>query len=186
MTLPVTFVLLSFFTLLLCWLSASVTDDKAEDKALELENSINELLPQTQCGECDYPGCQPYARAIVAGRANIDQCLPGGNQTIERIASLLGEDANPLDVDHPLVPPSTVARIDESTCIGCVKCIRACPVDAIIGAAKQLHGVIESECTGCELCLAPCPVDCIRMEVVQEKVSEWVWNKPLANYPTRS
>lgn len=127
---------------------------------------IDALLPQTQCGACGYNGCRPYAEAISQGRADINQCPPGGQRVINELASLLGEDSKPLNPEHGEYRPPRVAVIDESVCIGCVKCINACPVDAIVGAPKQLHTVIAAECTGCELCIAPCPVDCISMQPV--------------------
>lgn len=126
-----------------------------------LVESINGLLPQTQCAQCGYPGCLPYATAIAAGTAAINLCPPGGRETIERLAELLGRDSVP-----PLAaaePVASVAVIDESSCIGCTHCRTACPVDAITGAHQYMHTVIASECTGCELCVAPCPVNCIRM-----------------------
>jgi len=122
---------------------------------------VNELLPQTQCAQCGFAGCRPYADAIVAETADINLCPPGGEQTVQRLAELLGRTAPPLAVDGPT--DNVVALIDESLCIGCGHCISACPVDAITGAAHYMHTVIQSECTGCELCVAPCPVDCIRM-----------------------
>ncbi|GHC14956.1 hypothetical protein GCM10010082_01600 [Kushneria pakistanensis] len=118
---------------------------------------IDHLLPQTQCGKCGHPGCRPYAEAIVAGEA-INRCPPGGNDTVVALATLLDRPVLPLEVDAEQ-PKAAVIR--EAECIGCTKCIKACPVDAILGAAKQMHTVIEAECTGCELCVAPCPVDCI-------------------------
>jgi electron transport complex protein RnfB len=128
-----------------------------------LAGRIDALLPQTQCGKCGYDACLPYARAIAANRADINRCPPGGAATIRALAALLGRDPKPLDPRCGREQPPRVAVIDEESCIGCVKCIRACPVDAIIGAPKRMHTVIPQECTGCELCLPPCPVDCIAM-----------------------
>lgn len=127
-----------------------------EDKLVE---QVNELLPQTQCAQCGFPGCRPYAAAIVDGTAAINLCPPGGEDTLRRLADLLGRDAIPLAA---AVVPS-VAVIDESLCIGCTHCRSACPVDAIVGTQQLMHTIITSECTGCELCVAPCPVDCISM-----------------------
>lgn len=122
---------------------------------------IDRLLPQTQCGQCNYPGCKPYARAIAAGEADINQCPPGGEAGVRALALLLGREPKPLNPDNGAVKPPVVALIVEDDCIGCTKCILACPVDAIVGASKQMHTVIADLCTGCELCLPPCPVDCI-------------------------
>lgn len=124
---------------------------------------INGVLPQTQCGQCGYPGCRPYAEAIAAGDALINRCPPGGETGIKALADLLGEEPIPLDPDCGEEELATVAVIDETRCIGCTLCIQACPVDAILGASKRMHTVIEDHCTGCDLCLAPCPVDCIDM-----------------------
>lgn len=124
-------------------------------------DSIDALLPQTQCGDCGYAGCRPYADAIMNHQAGINRCLPGGIQTMERLSRLTGMPAKPLYKAGKTA--KRLAVIDETRCIGCVKCIRACPVDAIIGAPKQMHSVINAYCTGCELCIAPCPVDCIEM-----------------------
>lgn len=126
---------------------------------------VDSLLPQTQCGKCGYPGCKPYAEAIVKNHVDINQCPPGGKNTIRQLASLLGREIKPLNPAHGKSGPKMIAFIDEDICIGCVKCIKACPVDAIVGAPKQMHTVITRECTGCELCVAPCPVDCISMLV---------------------
>jgi len=127
---------------------------------------IDALLPQTQCTECGYDGCRPYAEAIAAGRADIDQCPPGGDAGVAALARLLGREVKPLNPAHGAWRPPQVAVIDEAACIGCTKCIQACPVDAIVGASKLMHTVIASWCTGCELCLPPCPVDCIALEPV--------------------
>jgi electron transport complex protein RnfB len=125
--------------------------------------NIDALLPQTQCTRCGYPGCLPYAAAIAAGEAQINQCPPGGDATIRGLAQLLGREVRALNSVHGTVEPPRVAWIDESRCIGCARCIPPCPVDAIVGAAKFMHTVLSDRCTGCELCLAPCPVDCIEM-----------------------
>ena len=130
----------------------------------ELVEQVNELLPQTQCAQCGYPGCRPYARAVVDSSAEINLCPPGGDATVRRLARLLGRDALPLA--EPAMTTTAVAVIDESRCIGCFHCRTACPVEAIVGAHHMMHTVIESECTGCELCVAPCPVDCISMRAV--------------------
>ncbi len=134
-----------------------------------LEERIDALLPQTQCGQCDYPGCLPYARAIASGEAEINQCPPGGERTIRRIARLLGRKPVPLNPAHDDGKASTtVVRIDEEQCIGCALCLKACPVDAIVGAPRLMHTVIRDECTGCDLCIEPCPVDCIHVETTGE------------------
>jgi Na+-translocating ferredoxin:NAD+ oxidoreductase subunit B len=140
-----------------------------------IADQIDALLPQTQCGQCSYPGCRPYAEAIASGAADINQCPPGGEATVLALAELLGRDPKPLAVEER--PPS-LAVIDEATCIGCTLCIQACPVDAILGAGKQMHTVITSECTGCELCVAPCPVDCIEMVEEPVTLKTWKWPKP--------
>ena len=129
-----------------------------------LATHIDDLLPQTQCTRCGYPGCRPYADAIAAGEADINRCPPGGESVLASLAALLGRAAPALDASRGTPGPLRVARIDEAACIGCTLCIQACPVDAIVGAQKRLHGVLSSLCSGCELCLPPCPVDCIAME----------------------
>lgn len=127
-------------------------------------DQINAILPQIQCRQCGFQGCLPYAEAITSGVADINQCPPGGDEGIIELAHLLGVDPKPLNPHNGQYKPESVAFIVEKDCIGCVKCIVACPVDAILGAAKFMHTVIASECTGCELCVAPCPVDCIIMK----------------------
>jgi electron transport complex protein RnfB len=131
-------------------------------------DQINALLPQTQCGKCGFKGCRPYAEAIASGTADINQCPPGGDEGILDLANLLGVAPKPLNTEFGQHKPRSVAFIIEQDCIGCTKCIAACPVDAILGAAKFMHTVIASECTGCELCVAPCPVDCIIMKNLPE------------------
>ena len=126
-------------------------------------DAIHALLPQTQCTRCGYQGCRPYAEAIAAGEAAINRCPPGGGATIAKLATLLGRAQIPLDSSCGEEGPPMVAVIDESRCIGCARCLPPCPVDAIVGAQRQLHGVINDLCTGCELCIAPCPVDCITL-----------------------
>lgn len=127
---------------------------------------IDEILPQTQCGRCHFRGCRPYAEAIANGEADINRCAPGGTVGILLLSGLLGVDPKPLDPLHGEEAPAKVAMIGEEDCIGCAKCVEACPVDAIVGAPKYMHTVIEAECTGCELCIRPCPVDCITLNVV--------------------
>jgi electron transport complex protein RnfB len=129
--------------------------------ATALAQRIDALLPQTQCTRCGHGGCLPYAEAIVAGAADIDQCPPGGDEGVAKLAQLLGRTAKPVNPANGAVMPPRVAIIEEATCIGCTKCIQACPVDAIVGASKRMHTVIAQWCTGCELCVPPCPVDCI-------------------------
>ena len=126
-----------------------------------LAGQIDKLLPQTQCGQCGYPGCKPYAQAIARGEADINQCPPGGEAGIRALSGLLDRPAKPLNPDNGIEKPKAVALIREAECIGCTKCIQACPVDAIVGAPKLMHTVLADLCTGCELCIAPCPVDCI-------------------------
>jgi len=126
-------------------------------------DTINALLPQTQCAQCGYPGCRPYAEAIVAGQTEIDQCPPGGEALVTSLARLLGRSTTELQPNFTGLPQPAVAFIDEQACIGCAICLDACPVDAIVGAPRYTHTVIAAECTGCDLCLAPCPVDCITL-----------------------
>ena len=129
----------------------------------DLARRLDALLPQTQCTRCGYPACRPYAEAIAKGAADINQCPPGGQAGVDALAILLGRESKLLDPTFGLEAAPTIALIDEDVCIGCTKCIQACPVDAIVGAAKRMHTIITAECTGCELCIPPCPVDCITM-----------------------
>ena len=142
-----------------------------------IADEINAILPQTQCGQCGFPGCRPYAEAIAGGEA-INKCPPGGESTIQALADLLDVEAPPLDEEHGEEKVKAVAYIREDECIGCTKCIQACPVDAVLGAAKQMHTVIASECTGCDLCVEPCPVDCIDMIPQPESLQTWHWQMP--------
>ncbi len=143
-----------------------------------LVEQIDALLPQTQCGQCGFPGCRPYAEAIANETVEINQCPPGGETTIHALADLLDREPLPLNPENGVEAIKTVAFIDEQVCIGCTLCIQACPVDAILGAAKQMHTVIESECTGCDLCLPPCPVDCIEMVEIKQDMLTWKWPYP--------
>ena len=143
-----------------------------------LSDQINAILPQTQCGQCGYPGCRPYAEAIADGDS-INKCPPGGEDTIQALANLLDVEPEPLDVEHGVEAEPTVAFIREDECIGCTKCIQACPVDAILGAAKLMHTVIVDECTGCDLCVEPCPVDCIDMIPRKGGIQHWYWPLPV-------
>lgn len=151
-------------------------------KSPTLADRIEDLLPQTQCTKCAYPGCRPYAEAIAAGEADYNQCPPGGAEGIARLAHLLGKLVIPLNPVNGLERARPIAVIDEKACIGCTLCIQACPVDAIVGAAKQMHTVIADLCTGCDLCVAPCPVDCIAMIDVTPGKTGWdAWSQELAD-----
>ncbi len=141
-------------------------------------DQIEDLLPQTQCTKCGYAGCRPYAEAIAAGEADINQCPPGGIEGVGRLANLLGRPVIPINPANGIERARPVAFIDESACIGCTLCIQACPVDAIIGATKQMHTILPSLCTGCDLCVAPCPVDCIAMIPVTGERTGWqAWSQ---------
>jgi electron transport complex protein RnfB len=177
------FLLIIIIGSVLAWLYiARVTSRKPEVRNSNLVYKIDSLLPQTQCGDCGYAGCLPYAQAIVSNEADINQCHPGGEKTVELIAELLARDRKVLSNEHAIHQQGMVAIIDENECIGCVKCIKACPVDAIIGAAKQMHTVLPRSCTGCSLCIDPCPVDCISMVPAQIRIKEWIWTKPVPDY----
>ena len=147
-----------------------------------LADRLEDLLPQTQCTKCGYPACRPYAEAMVRGAASYNQCPPGGIEGVGRLAQLLGKPVIPLNPVNGVERPRPVAVIDEALCIGCTLCIQACPVDAILGAAKQMHTVIADLCTGCDLCVAPCPVDCITMvEVTPGKTGWAAWSQEAAD-----
>ena len=137
---------------------------------------IDGILPQTQCGQCGFPGCRPYAEAIAKGDTEINLCPPGGAEGVAKLADLLGREVKELAAEEK---PPQIALIDEQTCIGCTLCIQACPVDAIVGAAKQMHTIIADMCTGCELCIPPCPVECITMETLPETIGNWKWKYPV-------
>ena len=140
-----------------------------------LADNIDALLPQTQCGQCGFPGCRPYANAVASEEAEVNQCVPGGERTMQEIADIMGVE--PKEIEKEETAPM-VAYIREDECIGCTLCIKACPVDCIIGAPKQYHTIIADQCTGCALCLEPCPVDCIDMVEVPEPLEYWSWPVP--------
>lgn len=147
-----------------------------------LADRIEDVLPQTQCTKCGFDGCRPYAEAIASGAANYNQCPPGGQQGIRRIADILGKPVILLNVEHGQERERPVAIIDESRCIGCTLCIQACPVDAILGAAKQMHVILPGLCTGCDLCVPACPVDCIDMVPVTTGRTGWdAWSQQAAD-----
>lgn len=149
-----------------------------QDPEAAMIEAVNAVLPQTQCAQCGYPGCRPYATAIINEHEQINRCPPGGDKTIVDLAELLGTPVIALNTECGIEKPAVVAVIDESVCIGCTLCIQACPVDAIVGAAKLMHTVISDECTGCELCLPPCPVDCIELLAPQKTAADWQWPRP--------
>ncbi|OAJ52022.1 ferredoxin [Paraburkholderia ginsengiterrae] len=147
-----------------------------------LADRIEDLLPQTQCTKCGYPACRPYAEAVASGEANYNQCPPGGAEGVARLAALLGKPVIPLNSANGVERPRPVAVIDEQVCIGCTLCMQACPVDAIVGAPKQMHTVIAELCTGCDLCVPPCPVDCIAMPPVTGEATGWdAWSQAQAD-----
>ena len=149
---------------------------------ISLADQVEDLLPQTQCTKCGYAGCRPYAQAIAEGTAEINQCPPGGLEGVRRLAALTGRPLIPLNPVNGVERPRPVAFIDEALCIGCTLCIQACPVDAILGAAKQMHTILPSLCTGCDLCVAPCPVDCIAMLPITDQRSGWdAWSQEQAD-----
>ncbi|GLS91990.1 electron transport complex subunit B [Psychromonas marina] len=148
-------------------------------KAEPIVEELDAMLPQTQCGQCGYPGCKPYAQAIANGE-DINKCPPGGDAVMRQLAERMGVEPQQLDGEEK---PKLIAFIREDECIGCTKCIQACPVDAIMGATRQMHTVITDECTGCELCVAPCPTDCIDMLPIEITTQNWQWN--LQRIPTK-
>lgn len=163
-------ILISLLLTILSGLCIYKTLETPEQQQIRVATILS-ALPHTQCGKCNYSGCRPYAEAIALGKADINQCPPGGETTIKTLTELLGihikENYIQHSPKHITENELSIAVIDEALCIGCVKCIKACPVDAIFGAAKQMHCVLSEECTGCELCIAPCPMDCISMQVIK-------------------
>jgi len=155
----------------------AVEDDPVVEK-------IDALLPQSQCGQCGYPGCRPYAEAVGTQGEKINCCAPGGEAVMLKIAELLNVDPQPIDGDAQEAEPARMlATIDEANCIGCTKCIQACPVDAIIGATRAMHTVMSDLCTGCNLCVAPCPTQCIELRPVAATTETWKWD--LQTIPVR-
>ena len=151
----------------------------AEDSLDDLIEAVNEKLPQTQCAQCGYPGCRPYAAAIIENDVAINQCPPGGVALIQELGEFLGKEVIAPDPERGVQKPEQVAVIIEPDCIGCTLCIAACPVDAIVGASRYMHTVISDHCTGCELCLPPCPVDCIELVPIKQPLTQWHWSKPV-------
>ncbi|MEN3754280.1 electron transport complex subunit RsxB [Mangrovibacter sp. SLW1] len=160
-----------FFGLILGYASRrfKVEDDPIVDK-------IDEILPQSQCGQCGYPGCRPYAEAVGKNGEQINRCAPGGEAVMVKIAGLMGVDPQPVEGSDAAEPERMLAVIDEDNCIGCTKCIQACPVDAIVGATRAMHTVISDQCTGCNLCVAPCPTQCITLVPVNPTPATWKWD----------
>jgi len=168
-------IVFSIFALLL-GLVLGFSAKKFKVKGNPLVEQINSILPQTQCGQCTYAGCKPYAEAIAKGEAKINQCPPGGQEGVDALAELLNVDTLPLNEEDGETKPKHVVEIDEELCIGCTLCIQACPVDAILGASKVMTTVIASECTGCDLCIPVCPVDCIYLIDLKPSMDEYVPN----------
>ncbi len=162
-SLLIALLLVIVFVVIIGCLPSNQDTNVLQQSRLQNIESIEKLLPQTQCGDCGFNGCRPYAEAIANHKADINRCLPGDHETVKTLSSFTGLDIKPLYKITDKYTSPRLALIEEEHCIGCVKCITACPVDAIIGAQKQMHSVIDAYCTGCELCIAPCPVDCITM-----------------------
>lgn len=155
----------------------AVEEDPIVDK-------IDAILPQSQCGQCGYPGCRPYAEAVGNQGEHINRCAPGGEAVMQKIATLLNVDPQPVGGDDAVPEPvRMLAVIDENNCIGCTKCIQACPVDAILGATRAMHTVMSDLCTGCNLCVDPCPTRCIELRPVATTTENWKWN--LDSIPVR-
>ena len=154
----------------------------SSDNIRSLADRLEDLLPQTQCTKCGYPACRPYAEAMADGSASYNQCPPGGAEGVARLAHVLGKPVMPINPVNGFERERPVALIDEQLCIGCTLCIQACPVDAIVGAAKQMHTVLRALCTGCDLCVAPCPVDCITMVDITPGKTGWdAWTQQQAD-----
>lgn len=153
--------IISLFAISIAYLTTIEESPVIELTQQQKIEAVDRLLPQTQCGDCGFDGCIPYAKALVNNETDINRCLPGGDETVKELAVFFGREIKPLYKETKTT--NAVAFIDEAVCIGCVKCITACPVDAIVGAPKQMHSIINQYCTGCELCITPCPVDCITM-----------------------
>lgn len=178
MILLATIILLIIFTLfgLLLGYFAQKFKIDGDDPLIE---KIDAILPQTQCGQCGFPGCKPYAKAIAQNKADINQCPPGGQEGVDKLAELLGVESKPINQEHGTTEQKQVAFVIEDWCIGCTKCIQACPVDAIIGSTGKMHTIIKSECTGCKLCVEPCPTSCIEMKPTLPSADNWVAPAPL-------
>jgi len=169
--------LLIFMGSLLSYLTRPADNAQADSETTMID-AVNAVLPQTQCAQCGYPGCRPYATAIIKQHELINRCPPGGERTIAQLSELLGTPTLAMDEHCGVEKPLQLAIIDETTCIGCTLCIHACPVDAIVGAGKYMHTVIAEQCTGCELCLPPCPVDCIDLVAPTPTAANWQWPQP--------
>lgn len=161
-------------------IAAALATRRRPDGEQALIDRLNDLLPQTQCGRCTFTGCRPYATAIARGEADINQCPPGGDKTAAALAKAVGREPRTVGARFGVVPTfPVVAWIDEPACIGCTKCIQACPVDAIVGASRYMHTVIAEQCTGCELCIPPCPVDCIEMLPARPSMTNVIAHRPI-------
>jgi len=161
------------------FLRPPAVNSRGNVRQARLAGRIDSLLPQTQCRECGYAGCRPYAEAIAGGTADIFLCPPGGPDTVRQLEQLLGRSPAQPARGPDAAPAILIAHIDEDLCIGCVKCVRACPVDAILGAAGHMHSILPAQCTGCGLCIAPCPVDCITLACATSK-PQWQWPRPVS------